>query len=83
MDRMEIGTRAQGITGTAEQLRGRWKRAQRASGYSTSGFYQCAETTRNVLDGRCPDGCCGGEGRPKWRPTPAEWVAIAEYMVAK
>lgn len=83
MNRTEIGVKAQAIVGTVEELRKRWRRAQRASVYSGSQFYQCVETTRNVLDGRCPDGCCGGEGRPRWRPTPAEWVAIAEYVQGK
>jgi hypothetical protein len=64
---------------TTAQLRARYAAAQKRSGLDSTSFIGEIVTLANVLDGRCPDGCCGNEDAPNWahRLTPGEWTALA------
>lgn len=67
-----------------ERMRSHWK-FSRARTVATGivkaeHFREEVRAMANVLDGRCPDGCCGNEESAPWRPTPAEWTALAEMM---
>lgn len=68
---------------STEALRVEWRRAkarfERAAGKTYSFRYE-VDCERNVIDGRCPDGCCGNENAPVWQPTPAEWVFLARRV---
>lgn len=66
-----------------EALRACWIVARKESGLSPRDFSNEMRTFKNVTDGRCPDGCCGNEDAAPWRPTPAEWVVMADYVAKK
>ena len=79
MDREEVRKKAQAFaTDSVASLREGWKALQSVSGLDPRAFKHEVQVLRNVTDGRCPDGCCGNEDRPDWRPTPAEWLVLAE-----
>lgn len=64
-------------TKTVPQLRGIYAAARKRSKMSNAEFEAEIWAYKNVLDGRCPDGCCGNEDAPYWRLTPGLWAALA------
>jgi len=79
MTRTEITEKAAAFSHLSRAvLARRWILARQKSGLQASDFEYQVHTFRNVTDGRCPDGCCGNEERAPWKPTPAEWVILAE-----
>lgn len=59
-------------------LHARWIAARQKSGLPSRRFEEMVHALKNVTDGRCPDGCCGNEDLAPWKPTPEEWVVLAE-----
>jgi hypothetical protein len=62
-------------------LRRIYKQVVQKSGFPPMYFLGQVYSTVNTLDGRCPDGCCGGEhGVPAWKPTPCQYVVLAKEV---
>jgi len=68
---------------TVAVLRGHYSAAQKRSGLDARKFRIELRWFANVLDGRCPDGCCGNEETGNWSPTPGEWTALAIALSTK
>jgi len=67
----------------ANVLRIQWTAAQKASLMTAKAFRVEVDVLVNIFDDRCADGCCGNEGQRLWAPTPGEWVALAQFIVAQ
>ncbi len=79
MNRAEVAEKAKVFaTYKLSDLRECWRASQQVSGLEPNDFRNEVGTLKNVVDGRCPDGCCGNEDQAPWKPTPAEWVVLAE-----
>jgi hypothetical protein len=79
MDRAEIAEKARTFEGQSRaDLHAKWIAARQRSGLGSRMFQEMVHALKNVTDGRCPDGCCGNEDEAPWKPTPGEWVALAE-----
>ena len=84
MSRAEVAEKVKGLEGYSRaDLHEKWIAARRKSGLGSRKFESEVHVLRNVYDGRCPDGCCGNEDQVPWKPTPQEWVVLAETIAEK
>ena len=80
MTKEEVIERAKGDSAPRAVHARNWRKACVKSGLQPANFGYEVRSFRNILDGRCPDGCCGAEDRALWAPTPAEWVILANRV---